>query len=216
MGDRFAAAAMMAGHPNETSPEGLRNLPFALYMGELDAAYDRNQKAKDWKIMLDSLQQKDPSGYIHKVELVEGKGHWMDRADTAAIEWMSLYKRDNFPQKVVWKQDDVLHPNFYWLEVPLSLAENGKKVIAECKNNVITILENYSDTLVINLNDYLIYPDEKIAVDYKGKRLFEGKVERNILNIFNSLKRRFDMGIVYSVRLMVVNNETVIPFPSNK
>jgi len=32
MADSFAAAAMMAGHPNETRPDGLRNLPFALYM----------------------------------------------------------------------------------------------------------------------------------------------------------------------------------------
>ncbi|MFM8642358.1 MAG: polyhydroxyalkanoate depolymerase, partial [Phycisphaerales bacterium] len=28
MADRFAAAAMMAGHPNEAVPDGLRNLPF--------------------------------------------------------------------------------------------------------------------------------------------------------------------------------------------
>ena len=36
MADRFAAAAMMAGHPNETSPLGLRNLPFTIHMGEND------------------------------------------------------------------------------------------------------------------------------------------------------------------------------------
>ena len=36
MADRFAAAAMMAGHPNETSPLGLRNLPFTLHMGGRD------------------------------------------------------------------------------------------------------------------------------------------------------------------------------------
>jgi hypothetical protein len=33
MADRFAAAAMMAGHPNETLPDGLRNLPFMIFMG---------------------------------------------------------------------------------------------------------------------------------------------------------------------------------------
>ena len=37
MADRFAAAAMMAGHPNETSPLGLRNLPFTLHMGGRDS-----------------------------------------------------------------------------------------------------------------------------------------------------------------------------------
>jgi poly(3-hydroxybutyrate) depolymerase len=45
MSDRFAAAAMMAGHPNETKPEGLRNLPFTLHMGGDDKAYNRNNVA---------------------------------------------------------------------------------------------------------------------------------------------------------------------------
>src|SRR5690606_6946618 len=33
MSDTWAAAAMMAGHPNETSARGLRNVPFALQVG---------------------------------------------------------------------------------------------------------------------------------------------------------------------------------------
>ena len=48
MADRFAAAAMMAGHPNEASPLGLRNIPFAIYMGENDSAYNRNTVARQW------------------------------------------------------------------------------------------------------------------------------------------------------------------------
>ncbi|MSR69194.1 MAG: polyhydroxyalkanoate depolymerase, partial [Phycisphaerales bacterium] len=32
MADQLAAAAMMAGHPNETKPDSLRNLPFALHV----------------------------------------------------------------------------------------------------------------------------------------------------------------------------------------
>ena len=49
MADRFAAAAMMAGHPNETSPLGLRNLPFTIHMGENDTPYKRNKVAAEWK-----------------------------------------------------------------------------------------------------------------------------------------------------------------------
>ena len=33
MADRWAAASMMAGHPNETQPDGLRNIGFTLHMG---------------------------------------------------------------------------------------------------------------------------------------------------------------------------------------
>jgi len=43
MADRFAAAAMSAGHPNEASPLGLRNLPFTIHVGEHDNLYNRNK-----------------------------------------------------------------------------------------------------------------------------------------------------------------------------
>jgi predicted peptidase len=47
MADRFAAASMMAGHPNDSTPAGLRNLPFALFMGGDDAAHNRNGVARE-------------------------------------------------------------------------------------------------------------------------------------------------------------------------
>ena len=37
--DRLAAAGMMAGHPNETRADGLRNLAFSIDMGAEDDAY---------------------------------------------------------------------------------------------------------------------------------------------------------------------------------
>ena len=50
MADRFAAAAMMAGHPNDASPLNLRNIGFTLFMGGLDSAYNRNNVARSGKI----------------------------------------------------------------------------------------------------------------------------------------------------------------------
>ena len=46
MADRWAAASMMAGHPNDAKPDNLRNLPFGLFMGGKDGAYNRNKVAK--------------------------------------------------------------------------------------------------------------------------------------------------------------------------
>jgi hypothetical protein len=54
---------MMAGHPNETSPIGLRNIGFTLHMGALDSAYNRNKIAAQWAVLLDSLQKAD-SGWL--------------------------------------------------------------------------------------------------------------------------------------------------------
>ena len=118
MADRFAAASMMAGHPNDARPEGLRNLPFAIHVGGDDGAFDRNKVAAQWGVMLDALAQSDPGAYVHQVEVHAGKGHWMDREDASAVPWMAKYTRNARPLKVVWLQDDVTHPRFYWLEAP--------------------------------------------------------------------------------------------------
>src|SRR5262249_45319758 len=69
MADRFAAAAMMAGHPNEASQLPLRNLPFAIFVGGKDSAFNRNKVAKEKSDLLDVLQKKDSAGYEHVVRI---------------------------------------------------------------------------------------------------------------------------------------------------
>ena len=93
MADRFAAAAMMAGHPNETSPLSLRNLPFTLHMGGDDGAYNRNTVAREWNVKLAELHLADPGGYTHVVDIHQGKGHWMEREDAIALPWMARFTR---------------------------------------------------------------------------------------------------------------------------
>src|SRR4029079_18976971 len=62
MADSWAGAAMMAGHPNDASPLGLRNVPFALQVGGKDAAFKRNEVAAEWGRKLDDLRKADPQG----------------------------------------------------------------------------------------------------------------------------------------------------------
>jgi hypothetical protein len=65
MADYWAAAAAMAGHPNESSPVNLRNIGFTVHVGGEDDAYDRDTVALQWKRQLDSLQEYDPGGIHH-------------------------------------------------------------------------------------------------------------------------------------------------------
>ena len=94
MADRLAAASMMAGHPNESSPLGLRNLPFAIHVGADDAAYNRNKVAREWGEKLDKLREGDPEGYLHLTEIHPGRAHWMNREDASAVPWMAKFRRD--------------------------------------------------------------------------------------------------------------------------
>jgi predicted esterase len=211
MADRFAAAAMMAGHPNETTPDGLRNLPFAIFMGAKDAAYKRNELATKWGKNLDSLQKTDPNGYIHNVQIVPNKGHWMDRVDTVGINWMAQFTRNPLPQKIVWKQDDSHHETFYWIGVDKSNIKTGKRIVIERQNNTINILENYSESLSIYLNDEMLNLDKPVILQYQGKIIFEGKIPRKIQTVYKSIEQHLDEHLIFCSEIVVLNNQNIAP-----
>ena len=195
MADRFAAAAMMAGHPNETSPLGLRNLPFTIHMGENDTPYNRNKVAAEWKDKLKELKDKDSEGYPHLVKIHRNKGHWMELLDTVAISWMNKYERNPYPKKVVWKQDDVTHNRFYWLRV-----ENPTErslIVARINGQLITIENASVSDFTILLNDYLLDMDKSVTVKYGGEELFNGIVMRQSSTILETVTEYGDPKSVY-------------------
>ncbi|MCC5939343.1 MAG: hypothetical protein JJU34_18835 [Lunatimonas sp.] len=209
MADRWAAASMMAGHPNETSPLGLKNTPFALHMGALDAAYDRNKKAEEWKQLLDSLERNAPGTYIHQVVLHEGKGHWMQLQDASALAWMSNFTRNPVPKKVVWKQDDRHHTVFYWLGVPEEQIETGGEVIAEYDpvRNEVNILSNYSNRLHIYLNDQMLDLDAPVTIKYQGATIAKKKLHRSLPVIHQTLSAKGDPHLAFSCVLTIIDNK---------
>ena len=73
MADRWAAASMMAGHPNDSSPLSLRNTAFSIQVGGQDAAYNRNKVAAQWGERLKELREADPQGYPHMVKIYADK-----------------------------------------------------------------------------------------------------------------------------------------------
>lgn len=192
MADRLAAAAMMAGHPNETSPLGLRNLPFALHMGGKDGAYRRNEVARQWETKLAELQKSDPDGYVHWVKIYPEKRHWMDGEDAAAIPWMAKYKRRRLPRRIVWKQDDVRHARFYWLAVDPETIEGRAEVIANREGANIDVRATGVKQLTALLNDQMLPLDQPITITSHGTTLFAGPVNRSIKVIARTLAERGD------------------------
>ena len=184
MADHWAAASMMAGHPNGVRLESLRNLPFMIWCGAEDSAYDRNKVCAEYVGKLDALQADDPEGYVHEGHIVAGKPHWMDGVDKAAVPWMAKYTRNPYPKKVVWVQGDVLKEYFYWLGVPANEAKKGDKLVASIAGNTVSIdkcvrgeetAAPYS-SVRIYLNEQMVNLAEPVKVIYGDKVLFEGKL----------------------------------------
>jgi len=195
MADRFAAAAMSAGHPNDSSPLGLRNTAFTIHMGENDSLYNRNDMAVKWGNDLKKLNEEDPEGYKYYIKIYKNKGHWMDNLEASALDWMSDFIRNPYPSKVVWKQGNVLHKRFYWLrnEDP----SFGDLIECNIDDQIITVLSSSSSKITIQLNDDLVDMDREITVNYLGRQLFKGFVYRDIDIIKRSIREYGDPKSVY-------------------
>ena len=204
LADRFAAVAMMAGHPNESKPLGLRNLPFNLHMGGNDAAYNRNKIAKTYGDELDKLAQADPGGYPHLVEIHPGKPHWMDREDASAVPWMAEFTRETAPKKVVWYQDDVTHDQFYWLAVSPGQAKASATVTATITGQEVQITQaDGIDHLIVRLDDRLLDLDQPVKVTVRGETRFEGKLARSSATLAKTLAERTDPRLMFSAEVEV-------------
>jgi len=191
MADRWAAAAMMAGHPNDAKPDGLRNLPFTLHMGANDGAFGRNKVAQEWGEALDALERADPGAYPHWVKLHEGKGHWMDRQDAEALPWMSRFTRSLRPSRVVWVQDDVVQPRFYWLAV--DDPKPGVRLVVERSGQEIRVVEAPKGIVLrIRLDDSMVDLDREVRVVQGENELFRGTVPRTTASIARTLRERGD------------------------
>ena len=203
MADKWAAASMMAGHPGETSQMNLMNLPYSIWMGSEDAAYNRNTLAAEKAAIMDSLAAAHPGKYIHQTNILEGKGHWMDREDAAALQWMAQYRRNPYPKHIVWRQEKVAREHFYWLSVPANEAAQGKRVEARIEGNTIHIDHCDYSQLTICLNDYMVDLDKKVTILYKGKKIKSKKLQRTIANIYRSLNERNDRSYAFPARVKI-------------
>ena len=203
MADRFAAAAMMAGHPNETSPLGLRNLPYTIHMGGKDAAYKRNQIAADWEKKLSDLRQGDPEGYEHWVKIYPDNGHWMDRKDASAVPWMAKYRRNRYPKRIVWKQDDVKHDRFYWLAVDKDIVTGRPLVTASFAEQTIRVESSDLNRIKVRLNDEMVDLNKSLELEWGKESLGSLQAQRTIATLAKTLQERGDRRGMFSVEIEI-------------
>ncbi len=198
MADRFAAASMMAGHPNAVSPLGLRNLPFAIHVGAEDDGYGRNKVAAEFGAKLDALQKADPGGYVHLVHLHKGRGHWMNLEDREAIPWMEKHTRNPVPEKIVWHQSGVTHDRCYWLAVPRAEAKPGQDITAERRGQDITVTAPAGLQVTVLLNDRMLDLDRPVTVTWNGRAMEPRRVPRTLAVIRRTLEERGDPFLTFS------------------
>jgi len=180
MADRFAAASMMAGHPNEAKMLGLRNLPFGIFCGSEDHAHKRNDVCEARMIEIKQMAKADPGGYLNMTRLYKGLPHWMNLKDAESVPWMAGFTRNTWPKKIVWYQDDVTHERFYWLQVPQDKATKAAR-----KGDV-------PEGAALLLHDSLLDLDKPVIVKVNDRKPITVQVKRSAEVMREALQQRLD------------------------
>ena len=202
MADAFAAAAMMAGHPNGVSPLNLRNIGFTIHMGENDRAYKRNKIAGQWKEKLAKLAESDPGGYKHEVTIQKGMGHWMQREDAVAVPWMAKFSRNPLPEKIAWRQGGVTRSNFYWLAAAEGKQQKGSTIAIKRKENRFEI-ESFDklESIRIRMNSTMVDFSKPVEISV-GDKVMSVKAEQTAGLIYQTIEDRGDPGLIFSSEIV--------------
>lgn len=214
MADRWAGAAMMAGHPGDAQTWNLRNLAYIIQCGGKDHAYNRAKLCAEWGKKLGKLAKADPGGYPHKAIVYPQHGHWMSLECKQALPWMAKHTRNPWPKKLHWYQDNVTHTRYFWLSN--KNPKHKQLISAEVKENTITLTLPAThnaigeveftdlDTITLRLNDRLLDLDKPVIIkDEKGAVLLEKEISRDIQSIHNSLHERLDSTSVATATVTV-------------
>ncbi|MEI7947969.1 MAG: PHB depolymerase family esterase [bacterium] len=191
MADRFAAVNMSAGHHNGVSLINLCNVPFALQMGEMDAAYKRNESAVAYNKNFDELEKAFPKHYLHSLFLHAGKPHnFLDnhpksepqlvvvdgqkvKKNTNGIDWVTAFKREPYPALIRWdlgtRSPLRTTKAFYWLETDAKAGRIEASLDRTTRTITLTT-ENVTDPVTILLNKKMISFDKPINVACNGKK----------------------------------------------
>jgi len=119
------------------------------------------------------------------------------------VPWMAEYTRVNRPEKIVWRQEEVLKSGFYWVGIKGSEAERGKEIRVQREGNTISIDKCDYSSLTIYLDDSMADLDKPVTVVYDGKTLFEGKVTRSPKVMRETLLSRQDPSYIFSAKIEI-------------
>ena len=166
--------------------------------------FGRNLLSKHVSNVLDSLQNKYPGEYAHRVQLIPNMGHGIDYRPTTP--WLQQFRRNPWPSHFIWEdyEMDGIHRNgFYNMRVDkrpsdslrtrydvsiaktrLHMQVRNVKYISVLKepNWGITVkwekqYEPTDDaTLTVFLNEHLVDLSKRVTVTLNGKEVFCGKL----------------------------------------
>lgn len=224
--DYWAAAGPMAGgEPLQNAPaENLRHTPFSFLTGANDEGFYRNILTRATASALDSLRNlyagSDSAAYIHRVELIPGRGHSIDYSPTTP--WLSQFEREATPPTLTWEDyemDGRRRNAFGYLEIVkrpagqtrtrYDLRTEGNNIFLTVDDVQYTITEkdprfgitlrfertytkSKGGTVRIYLNEDMVNLKKSVTVYVNGEKRFSGRLTPDVASMMGSVRAFYD------------------------
>lgn len=229
--DYWAAAGPMAGgEPLKNAPtENLENIGFSFRTGANDNGFYRNLLTRYTKESLDSLENLNPSGFRHKVELIPERQHFIDYSQTTP--WLSLFKRNATPKHFMWEdfEMDGRHRKGFYNLVVNKMPTDSLRTRYEMNiqaNKVDVVIENVhyttierdpmygielkfqrsytlakDGTITLFFDDSLVDISRPIYITINGKRAFNSVVKPNLKSMLHSVETFYDPMRIFPIEV---------------
>lgn len=227
--DYLAAAGPMAGgEPLKNAPvENCANIAFSLRTGDRDLGFYRNMLTGYTLQAFDSLQQLHPDRYVHRIELIPGRGHAIDYSPTTP--WMKQFARQPYPRYFCWEDfemDGRHRRGFYNLVVnrrpdgnlrtryEMSIEGNQVKLTVDDVHYEVTEKDPYwgielkfrksytpatSGQFTLYFCEELLDLTKPVTIEVNGKTLFQGMLKPQLKHLVQSCATFFDPRRLYPV-----------------
>ena len=205
MADRWAAVGASAGgeQVQRAHAENLRNTPIIIQIGAQDHAFMRYGLSKAYAARLKELHEADKDGYVHKYKEHERAGHRISDGDTP--KWLSQFKRNPYPEKVVWRPVGATRGHvktFYYLAVD-DPSGSVHIVVSRAGNRFMIEQASGVGVLTILLNDDFVDLDLPVVVVKDGDEAFNGKVERRLATLIETFEQRADRRLTFCAKVEI-------------
>lgn len=215
--DVFGGLAAFAGAPSctRTAPDqplsgveegilpNLRNLRLFVYQSLDD--HNVPPESNEYAVpQLDLLEKDDPSGWPHRYERVDGRGHgFPEKGPVPGLAWAAEHPRNPRPFKIVWQPVRSWKRQFYWLwwDAP----DLGSTVTVERRaGNVFEVTSSGPvDGLRLLLDARLADLAQDVTVNVNGKPSFRGPVTWSLTTLVKTAERN-DPDLLFAASVPVV------------
>ncbi len=230
MPDRWAAAAMSAGHHNSVNPRNLYNLPMLLQVGDNDRAVNRYKATVEYAKLIQGLKDKEKSGYTYQLNVHFKRGHnfldnhptevpqkviedpfeWYEKGtakvkelNTSSVAWLKVNVRKSIPERVIWDTKTTAPRDIKSLRfywLGLS-SKSEEEIIASYNKGANKItIEKGVDGMLVMLNSDMVDLTKPAVIEI-GNQQLTVSLKSSLENLRKTVRERGDKNYMFEVIL---------------